>query len=1129
MRLVRMVLQGFKSFASKTVFEIRGDVCAIVGPNGCGKSNIVDAFLWALGEQRPKTLRASSMEEVIFAGTQNIPPANFAQVSLVFDAPELKDILKTRHLTITRRLTRDGASSYIVNDNRVKLKELRQLLADTGLGTSFYAVIQQQRLDEVLELDGRKRRELLEEAAGVSGWRASRQDALRNLKQAEVALEAVAQDVSELRRQRRKLKRQAARAKRAKILSEQKNILRAKILSLRHISATQKHNLLLPKMQQIHKELQALQHQLDKVCREEATLKARLSQTSLRLKEITSQIEEARQKRENIRVEMERQKERLRSIEAEITLLSHQGEEVDDVARIAAILKQMHQRKAELQSTLQDKQKQLRALRELTDRKTAEKAALQKQCEEARQQIGELLHTAGISENRATMLEKHAAALRRNLTRLEEDIAALNERLALNEKLLKETQQKQSALKEGREHLQKRLQQKETHITQIESEIKTLQQELEGLKKEEAGLLGRLEALREVLSGDKGAAEAERVACAIRDAGCNARLLKEFLTDGADAAPCERTILIAHNTPLVEILNKTAPSCYLRFLLCDEITKEGAEKALEQVWKHRDSTAEVVRCGGHNSKLRRYGPIIEFMGEMASYGERLCETGRLTQQIQAIGDKKAALKVRLQEKQLQWEKEKADIDNVRRELQDIDRRLQVTQRKVDDAAARGDHFQQELESLKAQRERFKEEIAAAEEDAHNERKATQRAKELEQQMRQKLHSLTEALQRAEEEVGRAAAEWRERESEMARLQERLASLTKRMEELREEMGRREEERATRQKRLEAARLAKKNTSLKLAQLKASLVAAEELLAELTHKKQEQEQKSNTLATHLGRLTEELTRLAKAKEELQKEKMDIATKVAECRTQIKEIENTAKEEGLSLFEEVAESNDELSEKLDRVSAELAKLGPVNEEAEAELEEVEGKLLYLEGQKADIEEGVNKLRETIERLDSQFKERMEKVYETLRENFGAVFRRLFGGGRADVRLVGEDMYQASVEIVASPPGKESSTMRLLSGGERALCAIAFLFALHQARPAPVCFLDEIDAPLDDANTRRLMALLRALSTSTQFVVVTHNKITMAAADSLIGVTMRKPNHSQLLSIQLSDKESSTETAV
>ena len=350
-----------------------------------------------------------------------------------------------------------------------------------------------------------------------------------------------------------------------------------------------------------------------------------------------------------------------------------------------------------------------------------------------------------------------------------------------------------------------------------------------------------------------------------------------------------------------------------------------------------------------------------------------------------------------------------------------------------------------------------------------------------------------------------------------------------MAELREEMGRREEERATRQKRLEAAKLAKKNVSLKLAQLETSLLSAEELLSELDHEREEHEQKSNTLTTHLSRIAEKLNLLTKTKEALQKEKMDIATQVAECRTQIKEIENTAKEEGLALFEEVAESDDELSEKLSKVSSEIAKLGPVNEEADAELEEVEGKLLYLEGQKADIEEGVHKLRETIERLDSQFKERMEKVYEALRENFGAVFRRLFGGGRADVRLVGEDIYQASVEIVASPPGKESSTMRLLSGGERALCAIAFLFALHHARPAPVCFLDEIDAPLDDANTKRLMALLHALSTSTQFVVVTHNKITMAAADSLIGVTMRKPNLSQLLSIQLRDRENRVETAV
>ena len=1128
MRLVRMVLQGFKSFASKTVFEIRGDVCAIVGPNGCGKSNIVDAFLWALGEQRPKTLRASSMEEVIFAGTQNVPPADFAQVTLVFDAPELKDILKTRHLTITRRLSRDGTSSYIVNDNRMRLKELRQLLAGTGLGTGAYAVIQQQRLDEVLELNGQKRRELLEEAAGVSGWRASRQEALRNLKQAEAALDAVARDVAELRRQRRKLKRQAARARRAKTLAQQKKILRAKILSLRHISASQKLNLLLPKLHKIQQQLQSLQNQLNTVSTEEASTKARLAEISVRLKEITAKIEEARQRRENIRVEMERQKERLRSIEAEITLLSHKGEEVDDVARISAVLKQMHQTKADLEATLQNRQKQLENLRRLTETKRREKTALQKQCDETRQQIGELVHAAAISENRAAMLEKHATTLQRNLAALDDDIAALNQRLTLNRKLLEEARQKQRALIEKRNHLHKSLQQKQKQIRQIQQEIKSLEQELAALRKEEAAVLGRLEALQEVLSRDKGAAEAERIASAIRNAGWNACLLKEFLTDGADAAPCERTILVPPDTPLAKILNQTAPSCYLRFLLCDEMTKEGAEKALAQVWKRRDSVAEVVLHGGHNSKLRRHGPIVEFMGEMASYGERLCQKRKLKQRAEMISGKKATLKGRLQAKQQQLRKETADIEDVRRQLEETERQLQAAQRKINDALARDSHLEQELESLMAQRERLKQEIAAAAEDARNERKNAEKARQTEQQLRQKLHCLTEALGSADEELAEAMERWRVAESELARLQERLSSLIKRMTELKEQMKRKEQERATRQKRLHAAHLAKKSTTDRLAQLEASLISTEKLLTELNSTREEHEHNSSILTAHLSRISEELNRLNRAKEELQKEEMDIATRITECRTQIKEIENTAKEEELPLFEEVEESDAELTEKLEKVLSEIEKLGPVNEEAEAELEQVEGKLLYLEGQKADIEEGVQKLRETIERLDSQFRERMEKVYGVLRENFGAVFRRLFGGGRADVRLVGDDIYEASVEIVASPPGKESSTMRLLSGGERALCAIAFLFALHRARPAPVCFLDEIDAPLDDANTKRLMALLRSFSSSTQFVVVTHNKITMAAADSLIGVTMRKPNLSQLLSIQLRDTKTSADTA-
>lgn len=1122
MRLVRMVICGFKSFATKTVFEPRGGICAIVGPNGCGKSNIIDAFLWALGEQRPAKLRASSMEEIIFAGTSKIPPASLAEVKLLFDAPELQKTLNSKKLLIIRRLHRDGTSEYILNDQHIRLKQLRQILAGTGLGSSIYSVIQQQRLDEILEVNGKKRRELLEEAAGVAGWRANRYEIVKKLKDAENILAEIEPQIDELRKRRKRLKRQATIAKKAKELAQKEHTIREKIISIRLIKIRNEMNRKLPIVESLNQKISEKQNKIQRLKIEETKINTMLASTSAELQKNEKEIEKLRQERERIKVEIGRCEERLRNILERLQYLNNTEEKKDQIQQIDKTIAELESELARLEETKKRYNKERASLKEELEEIESERATLIKEAEDLQRLLTETLSEAIASENQVTFLRRDIHHLKRSLKTAEEDVSSLTGQKRAAENLLSKIKEELDRTEKRITALRREVEQKKRVFHSLRRRISSLERRVEEIRVLRARIKGECEGLERALSADKGAAEAERVIKSIKEAGYNAVSLAKFLTNGASISPSERTILVENRAPLLSLLRNIKPRLYLRFLLCEKTTPEEALQILSSIWPNRGSEEETLSSGGHYGKLRVIDRLVEFIGEQAAYGEQLSRLQQLSEKISSLHQREEELKTRLTDLTPIGKTIQESLRSLCGQLNELEEKQRDLLRQESEATERVKHLERESRNLSEQISSLKEEITNSEKQVELHQRKVEQLREYQEKTRKKLHRLKEKiaiLDRKREELQRR---WRKMESDFSVTNTKLENTVDKINVLKEERKQKLKRKEREEREKEEHENQRENLLKNLEKLRKKLLTVEQELAQTVQIRTTKEKERENLLSRLREIRKEYENLSKEVEELRNEERSAATSVAEHRAQMKEIQKRAEEENLKILEDVKEGYEELVKELESVTTAIRRLGPVNEGAEQELEEVEGNLLFLEGQKSDIEEAVEKLHNVINELDMEYKKRLMSAFEALRENFGRVFRKIFGGGRADVRLVGEDLYESQLEVTASPPGKESTRMHLLSGGERALCAIAFLFALHLSHPTPVCFLDEIDAPLDDTNTKKLIRLLRQLSESTQFIIVTHNKITMSAADSLIGVTMQKSNRSELLSVQLLDEK-------
>ena len=1183
MKLKRLEISGFKSFPDPVAVEFHGGITSIVGPNGCGKSNLADAVTWVLGEQSAKSLRGGRMEDVIFAGSQRRKPLGMGEVTLILDADPSFAQVEDGRLAIGRRVFRSGESRYRINGRTVRLKEIKDLLMDTGLGLRAYSVIEQGRVGMILSGKPQERRRLLEEAAGVTRYKARRRIAEVKLEEARANLLRLDDIVSEVERALRALKRQAAAARRYREREAEHRELLRRVLAGRWA----------------------------RLAAELAELAAALAAAEGRETELTAELTRAE------------------------AALAEEREAVEALARAVA---ERHQRVADAAATIEGRQQFLAANRQRLAETRERAGESGRQAERRAAEIAAAAEAlAGHRERRAEMAAELEAA-RADVGRDEQALAAAGERLRAAEARLEEQRAALLAEVDAVNRLRGRRHQAEIELERGAFERRRLDEETAGHEAETRQADDALETARARVAELTARIERERAELAEVDAGLEATLAAEAAASerrrSAEAALAEvrnqHKLLTelsrahAERRSRLEAALAAAGVAAPAFLADRARALEGWERALDffladladaviaadaeaalglaaalageapggapgpnalgarapgvggavlapadpaaaaEAAPAVDDPAAVLTLGAalglapelaaalppawlveepaDAARLARAWPGVAFVsrgGVWAAGGVLRVAAGEAAPGVLERGRELAALEAEIPRRERALAAIEEEIETLvgrRAELaRESNRRqsalaqarqeLAVAEARRDDAEARRRVLGELGDALAAERARVERELAAAAER----RDAVEREIAAAEQAHAEAERLFDRLGR-ERESAKADREAL-REASAGR-RGRLDLLTERLAAHEREIARLETEDEDGRRQVVHWRQEAERLEGVAAELEAALGRAErELQAALEERAVGEEgvlevqERLDSRRAEVRRAEEEITALRDRRDaaraaagDLKVERAGRAQDAEHLAASFREAfdEELAAEPGVPPSDLAA-----LEADLARTKATLERLGPVNVLAAEEYAEQEERHRFLTVQRADVIASIERLRTTIREINQTSSERFAVTFEEVNRNFGALFQRLFRGGEAEMRLLDDDdPLESGIEIVARPPGKRLQNIMLLSGGEKALTAIALLFALFQTKPSPFCILDEVDAPLDDVNTLRFIELLVAMAAETQFIVITHNKLTMEAAGTLYGVTMEEKGVSKLVAVEIDD---------
>lgn len=1158
-RLGSLTLEGFKSFATRVELSFPGALIAIVGPNGVGKSNVSDAIAWVLGEQSSRLLRSQIMADVIFAGAPSRPPLGAAQVSLTLVSPDGRWSEAEGKLTISRRVLRDGTSEYRMQGRRVRLKDVMDELMDAGLGTRAYAIIEQGRIGQVLSVKATERRNLFEEAAGITKYRARRHEAELKLAETSANLLRVADVAAEVRRSLEAARRQARRAEKHRELRQGLAGARAALFSGRRavllIVVGEKQQVLTSAglaEAEAASGLASAEASLATLRRDLDTLQERLT---------TSRDEEARSDALAQRREAEETAARREAADAG----ERRAAAAMEAERLAASVQTLEQQGAALAATLAAakgtvtvREGEANAAAETAQRADAAAREVGAGTEEARRAL--LAAVAGASEarNRAHRLEvelEQDAYQRTRLTAEHERLSAHLAEIARSgaEAAARESATAASAAEVERERQllcahQERLAARAAELTAARDraghERWQAQHEREGLARRLAEARVLPATLARVLPSEKLQGT---VADFLSPSPEVARLLDRAYGELLNLPVCtdeEAAAALVAQASRVEGRLEVAVLDRSRTARPSPLLEQGGARPGDLGWLSAAlPRAVVARDLAHARELatadpdlvvllpeggRRRGMRLELPGERAS-SPGVLEL-RLKEQEAAAAEAAAATR----------EAETVVVlEQVQRELTELGPQLaerDAAARRSAEALAAAtsgraslhrehERLERELEALAAELKRIDEESASLAVRLTTAREEVERLVARASALENEVDALARDADRARDAAASTRAEAERTRGAAALAQERLAAAQRDLARHREELnGIRLRERQARDQaqaqamRAEAAGRAAVTARAELEELLARRAAfhreVERLTAEVegargkvagAEAQAEQARLAHLAArdaAHEARLA--LTEATGARERLEE---TIALTLA----------------GQAELPEPPppEAVPELETREQALAAELEALGPVNELAVAERDELEQRHAFLKEQRRDLERSLESLDQTVKELDATCAERFLATLAEVNGAFDAVFQRLFGGGEARAELSDpEAPLESGIEIRVRPPGKHTQSVLLLSGGEKALAAVALLLALFRIRPAPFCLLDEVDAPLDDANVERLAELLREMSEGTQFLLITHNRRTMAHADVLYGVTMEEPGVSRIVSVRLEE---------
>ncbi|NPA92617.1 MAG: chromosome segregation protein SMC [Chloroflexi bacterium] len=1188
-RLKSLELQGYKTFANRTRFEFGPHITAIVGPNGSGKSNIADALRWVLGEQSYTLLRAQKTEDMIFAGSRQRPRAGLATATVVFDNSDHWLPIDFTEVALTRRASRDGQNEYLLNGQRVRLRDIRELLGHAGLTEHTYTFIGQGLVDAALALRPDERRQMLEGAAGIGIYRQRREEALRRLETTRRNLERVQDILTELEPRLRRLERQARRAREAAQLRADLDLL------LRDWYGYHWHK---------------AQQRLASARKEAARLEARLQEATAQRQRLTEQIAALRQKiatqREQLAqwhralAEKHRQLEALTRQTAVLTerqrALQARSEEwrsekaqleaqIRDLqARLEAAEKERQQREQALAEARRQREAARQALEDLLARRRAARQALDK----AQKALDALTRRQAALEARLAEAQKRRERLqaaleqaRRDLQPLEQASEKAQNKLAQAQKARRKAeaqrQQAQSELEAARKRVQT-AEEEAAHarreMERLQAQIAALQAQLRVLEEAEQNLTGYAEGTRWLLQQAqkahhrlKGAlgqhlevpAELETAIAAALDRYAEAILLDDDL----QAAPLDLSAKAPARTALLP-LRSLQPAPPLQPPSDPDVIGIAAAlvKAPDDLQNARDLLlGHVVIVRDRAAALRILPDLpphawaVTLQGEAFSpqgivaagkpAGKATLRRGRerreLAAQLATLEKQRQAQEKRVQEAEralAQARTALAKAEQKLREAQQAERAAQEAERRAQREADQAQHALQarksEIARLEADLRNLEDELAAFQEQSQALQREFQAAQEELRARQQALQSLDATEAHAQEahwqtQVALAEQALQEARRVVAERRQALEDARRRLEAHTQRLAQAEKEAAAlaeEHQRLteQAQRLAQEVEALqaKINPAQEALQADQERLQALEEEAERATQAVHIAERHYTQAQLALTRAQEALDNLRRRiEEDLGPVALEYEPQITGPQPLPLEGMVAHLPKVASLPEGLEERIKQRRAQLRRLGPVNPEAQQEYEEERQRYDFLTQQIADLQQAEEDIRQVIAELDALMHEAFHKTYEIVNREFGAIFTRLFGGGTARLVLTDpDDVTHTGVEIEARLPGKRTQRLAMLSGGERSLTAVALIFALLKASPTPFCVLDEVDAMLDEANVGRFRDLLVELSEHTQFIIITHNRNTVQAAEVIYGVTLAPDATSQVISLKLDE---------
>jgi chromosome segregation protein len=1176
MQLTRLEIKGFKSFADKVIINFDKGITGIVGPNGCGKSNVVDSIRWVLGEQKTRMLRSDKMENIIFNGTKKRKATQMAEVSLTFD--NTKNLIPTEYtqITITRRYYRSGDSEYLLNGVTCRLKDITNLFMDTGIASNSYAIIELKMVDEILNDKDNSRRNLFEEAAGISKFRTRKKETLRKLQDTDADLERVEDLLFEIEKNLKSLEKQAKQAEKYYKAKEEYKTLSIQLAKVTVSSQREK--------------LQKLKKQLEAESDRKLSLNRQMSEKDALIEQLKTDLINKEKLLSSRQKALNEHVEQIRNYESDKQVKNEKMRLLKD--RQLQLTEQIERDRYNIDQ-ISD------SLEVLRDQKAEAAEAL----ESSKEKVTRLQEEYEQYKSKTNALKEEVSQAERSLREKQDEVYQLKKTLEIKQMQLSSSRQDLEQASADTSARQADLGRYDERAAELEEEINALKDELAQAEQDEQDLQQRMESLAESIEADKEAlAKVNRS----RDALQNEYKLTKSLVDNLEGFP-EATKFIKKNVdwakkaPLLsDIITcseeyRVSIENYLSQYMNYFVVQERAE-AIEAINLLSDASkgkanffilnefshftpaarkdfpnavaaADIVEYDPTYESLVRHvldnayivngdftlpddketsfitkdGRIVQHPFSLAGGSVGLFEGKRigraknlekLSEQLKELEQQVEQYQQQIQEKQLQLSGLKQS--SPKQQIASLQKEISQTSQEYVSVKTRKEQLSEMLSSTARKREDTEEHIQELHEACADLEPQVSEKEQALASFEEKIRNLKEQLAEENEILSEKSADYNQENIQFYQQENRLSSVS-------QEINFKEEAYTSSEHNISKNKQALQECDSSIKQLLENSEIGEDDLLVMYEEKEQIEIAVNEAEKDYYSVRGEIDKNEKATREIRNQRENSDALVLEVQNQVNatKLELSGVKERLSVefeldLDELMQQPEEetkevidpaaLREKLSKIKERIQKIGPINPMAMEAYEEIKERYDFINKEKNDLLQAKESLITTIDEIDTVARETFMLAYEKIKENFVKVFRSLFTEeDDCDLKLTNpDDPLESGIDIIARPKGKRPLTINQLSGGEKTLTATSLLFAIYLLKPAPFCIFDEVDAPLDDANIDKFNNIIKTFSKDSQFIIVTHNKRTMASTDIIYGVTMIEQGVSKVVPVDLREFE-------